>query len=306
MSKITATPGWRARALTNPAMAERRSSTQPSARTASGSQRGATMVDPVARITRLGARAKNGFDVRFDAELELRARALRRCVLIIEDAAQRFAAGQERAQPHLAADLARTPEDRDPMPALGSHPRRFETGHACAHHDDAPALRCLGRPVVDFVGERDARIVVACDRRPRHVEPPARVAGDAIADVVRAVCSGLVHPGRIRHQRTAQADQLGFAACQDALGFGRIGDPSEGDDGYRRQCLSQLLEKRHVRRARAVPVGHMHFERAGVAALGEAQILHRASAQRARARSPLPRRDRCCPARRRRPAASGR
>ncbi len=119
------------------------------------------------------------------------------------------------------------------MPALRSDPGRFQTSHTGPHHDDSSALRCFGRPVIDFVRKRDTRIVVARDRHPRDVEPPARVAGDAEPDVMRATRSGLVDPGRIRHQRTAQADQLGFSACEDAFGFGRIGNPPEGDDRNR-------------------------------------------------------------------------
>jgi hypothetical protein len=91
---------------------------------------------------------------------------------------------------------------------------------------------------------------------------------------MRAVGRRFEQPRRVGHQRAPQRHQLGIATREDALGFRRIGDAAERGDRHAGDGGAQLANERKVGHARRVTVRDMALERARMAALREADVVH--------------------------------
>ena len=195
-------------------------------------------------------------------------------MLVIVNAAERFAPGQQCVHARLAADFGRAAEHGDAVPARRRDPGGLEAGDAGADHHHALLPRRARRPPVHLVGLADARVVVAGERQAQAGDAfPAGVARHAVADIVRAPGHRLVEPGGIGRERAPEPDQFRVTAREQSLRLGRVGDAPQRHHRHAVGGAAQFAHQRHVGHARRMAVGDVLFERVGMAAVGEADVV---------------------------------
>ena len=140
----------------------------------------------------------------------------------------------------LAAELAVGLVERHVMAAFGGGDRRLHAGRAAADHHHPLALRRRRqRAVAQFApgfgmldaGNRQAAMEMA---------DAGLVAGDAGADIVRAVVGGLGGHGRIADQRPGHAAHVGLSLGDDRFRLLRLIDAA-GDEDRDFQALAETI-----------------------------------------------------------------
>ena len=144
-------------------------------------------------------------------------------VLPLDDAVQLALGGEPGPGAQLPPEMPGLLVERDPMAAQRGHPCCFQPGRTGADHRHVEALLGRGRLAPGQLAPR-LWIVDASNRAAGESIADAHVGAHARPNVVASAIAKLGDQIRVRDVSPGHADHVGFAVCENPLGFDRIGD----------------------------------------------------------------------------------